>query len=331
LVDDVISQEHFEAAVNAVVAATRTEAIDSAPRSVLVVCRRGRHRSPVVGAVAREVLMQRGVEVHIVELALCKYFLIGQMFANLFLWFNGMFDQEIVCANSYGCFMMEDLCETKRAQANLAECFRKNAKIPRLSNVPRPPASVPPAHLTSEASSSSATTSSAIVQKAAPIGGRRSPATVPLAAPPPAAMPPAAMSPAAPIGGRASQGLSAPPTAASQAALLGSLKNQLAISQQQPKGVVPPTGKAPPTLKSTSKAPPAGNVPPRVVPPQPKLAAPQAVADPGHSSSSSSAAESSSRPAPTSLTSYDYWVCTAFALDKEAHIYKQWDVFNTLC
>jgi hypothetical protein len=321
LVDDVVGQTGFEDAVKAVVAATRTAASFDEHRSVLVKCRRGKHRSPVVAAVAGEVLNARNVEVRIVELALCKYWLISPMVANLLLWANHSIDYDVKSASSYGCFLMEELCETRQARGNLQLCFRMNAKIPKvdLSSASSQSATAPPAASAQSAASASTTP----VHKAAPIGASRlvSPAAAPRAVP------------------------TEPPTAEAQAKKLASLKEQLAMAQKKEQlfiaeKTLKQTEVAQKILLPTSKA---GPQQPSAAPPA-NLLKPRVVAPPQRSSSSSSAAEPSShqllshpanllssslsRPDPSCLSEYDYWVINACALDKEAHIYKQCGVFK---
>jgi hypothetical protein len=238
----------------------------------------------------------------------------------LLLWANHGIDYDVMCANSYGCFKMDELCESRQARGNLQLCFRQNAKIPKvdLSAASSQSATAPPAASAPSAASASTTP----VHKAAPIGARQKVS-------PAAALP--AASPTVPA---------EPPTAESQAALLESLKEQLATAlkptEVAQKIRLPLTSKAGPQ----SAPPPANLLMPRVVAPPAPLQPGRVVAPPGHSSSSSSAAElssnygfgsSSSRPAPNCISQYDYWVIGACALYWEAHIYKQWGCVQTTC
>ena len=72
-VDQVASMDGFTLAVDAVVIAARQS------RKVVVQCRRGIHRSPVVGAAAKEVLIMQGYSVAICELSRCQSDIIQEM------------------------------------------------------------------------------------------------------------------------------------------------------------------------------------------------------------------------------------------------------------
>ena len=68
-----------------------TAAVDLAAggaRLIVVACRRGKHRSPVVGAATREVLVMLGFSVTVVELQLIQPFLLERMLLAVVDWSN---------------------------------------------------------------------------------------------------------------------------------------------------------------------------------------------------------------------------------------------------
>ena len=153
-VDSVTKQRGFPDAVASVLEAARQS------RKVVVQCRKGVHRSPVVGAAAREVLIGEGFSVVICELSCCQRDLIAEMVGVCEDWQKGL-RGSADCPASYNNFRLADLVKDEDGLNNLdtigigrvAPGAMRGSAVPIARHSPygqaSQPSSLPPAPLPS--------------------------------------------------------------------------------------------------------------------------------------------------------------------------------------
>ena len=111
-VDSVIRQTGFPNAVKAVLTCARKAGIS------IVGCRRGKHRSPVVGGTGREILMSEGYSVMVLEVNLVQPELIQQVIAAALDWQSEK-RLQVDLPSSYSLFQMWQLVERQESITNL--------------------------------------------------------------------------------------------------------------------------------------------------------------------------------------------------------------------